>query len=68
MIGASAGGVEALQVSHAQGDEEVLAGHVYVAPPDQHLLLTDGRTSVPRGPRQRGERLREAALDAAPVA
>ena len=46
----------ALQVSHAHGDEEVLAGHVYVAPPDQHLLLTDGCTSVLRGPRENGVR------------
>jgi two-component system, chemotaxis family, protein-glutamate methylesterase/glutaminase len=46
----------ALPVTHARGDETVLAGHVYVAPPDQHLLLADGCTSVLRGPRENGVR------------
>lgn len=45
-----------LPVVHAHGDETVRAGHVYVAPPDQHLLLADGCTSLLRGPRENGVR------------
>lgn len=41
----------ALPVEHAQEDEELHPGRVYVAPPDQHFFITrTGRASVLRSP------------------
>lgn len=90
MIGASAGGVEALRtlvsalptdlpaalfivlhvgshkselpwlldhlngmpVTHANDGELFEAGHIYVAPPDHHLVIEPGRISLTKGPRE----------------
>lgn len=41
-----------LSVVPAANDEEFTAGVVYVAPPDHHLLIEDGRTWLSRGPRE----------------
>jgi two-component system chemotaxis response regulator CheB len=42
----------ALPVDHAQENEELRPGRVYVAPPDQHFFITrTGRASVLRSPR-----------------
>jgi two-component system chemotaxis response regulator CheB len=40
----------ALPVTHAVDGEPARPGRVYVAPPDRHLLLRDGRWRVVRGP------------------
>ncbi|MFB9994530.1 chemotaxis protein CheB [Deinococcus oregonensis] len=42
----------ALPAAHAQDGEAVCTGRVYVAPPDHHLLLEDGRVLVKRGPKE----------------
>jgi two-component system chemotaxis response regulator CheB len=41
-----------LPVSHASDGEPLRTGHIYVAPPDRHLLLRDGRCVVTLGPRE----------------
>jgi two-component system, chemotaxis family, protein-glutamate methylesterase/glutaminase len=50
------GRVSSLPVRFAGHDEPVERGRVYVAPPDQHLLLANGRFHVVRGPRENGFR------------
>ena len=50
------GRVTALSVTHPDDGDTVRGGHVYVAPPDRHLLLSDGRIRLSRGPRQNGHR------------
>src|SRR5512143_1545811 len=41
-----------LPVTLARHDEPIRQGHVYVAPPDYHLLLSPGVVHVVRGPRE----------------
>jgi two-component system chemotaxis response regulator CheB len=41
-----------LPVSTAETGDAIAAGHVYVAPPDCHVLVEDGRLSVVRGPKE----------------
>jgi two-component system chemotaxis response regulator CheB len=45
-----------LPVVHAVDGDPVERGCVYVAPPDQHLLLVDGRLGLSRGPTINGLR------------
>jgi two-component system chemotaxis response regulator CheB len=45
-----------LPVHHARHGDALEAGRVYVAPPDRHLLVTDGRLAVVRGPRENNAR------------
>jgi two-component system chemotaxis response regulator CheB len=45
-----------LIATHAEDGEEIEGGHIYVAPPDRHLLVSDGRLSLDRGPRINGHR------------
>lgn len=40
----------------AQDEQRLAAGHVYVAPPDHHLLVEPGRLRLVRGPRENGHR------------
>ncbi len=40
----------------AEDGMAIAAGHVYVAPPDHHLLVEPGRVHVVRGPRENGHR------------
>jgi two-component system chemotaxis response regulator CheB len=35
-----------LKVTQAEADDEILPGHVYVAPPNHHLLISPARTLV----------------------
>ena len=44
--------VGALPASHPADGERIRNGHVYVAPPDHHLLLSDGVVRVMRGPKE----------------
>jgi two-component system chemotaxis response regulator CheB len=41
-----------LPVKHPRDGEIIRAPHVYVAPPDHHLLIEDGHIGVARGPRE----------------
>jgi two-component system chemotaxis response regulator CheB len=45
-----------LPAAHPQGDEAILPGRIYVAPPDFHLLVKRGHVSLARGPRENGHR------------
>ena len=45
-----------LPVSLACDGERIQAGHIYVAPPDRHLLIEPGRLRVTKGPREHGFR------------
>lgn len=45
-----------LPASYPRNGESFRRGHIYVAPPDRHLLLYDGRVHVTRGPRENGFR------------
>jgi two-component system chemotaxis response regulator CheB len=48
----------ALPATHATDGEPIEPGHIYVAPPDQHLLVRDGFVEVSSGPPE--HRLRPA--------
>jgi two-component system chemotaxis response regulator CheB len=42
-----------LSATHPRDNEEFRLGHIYVAPPDRHLLLEkDGRILITRGPKE----------------
>lgn len=45
-----------LPATHPQDGETIQPGHVYVAPPDHHLLIEEGRIAVKRGPKENGFR------------
>jgi two-component system chemotaxis response regulator CheB len=57
-----------LPARHAKDGEELAPNRIYVAPPDHHLLVADGRVRVIRGAAENGHRpaidplLRSAAL------
>jgi two-component system, chemotaxis family, protein-glutamate methylesterase/glutaminase len=41
-----------LTASHPQEEEPIRRGHIYVAPPDRHMLIEDGKVCLSRGPRE----------------
>ena len=41
-----------LSASHPREEEPIRRGHIYVAPPDRHLLIEDGKVCLSRGPRE----------------
>jgi two-component system, chemotaxis family, protein-glutamate methylesterase/glutaminase len=41
-----------LPVGHAKNGERIEAGRVYIAPPDQHLLIEDSRIRLVHGPKE----------------
>ncbi len=41
-----------LPAARAEHDRPYQPGHIYVAPPDRHLLLRDGRMLLSRGPKE----------------
>jgi two-component system chemotaxis response regulator CheB len=41
-----------LSASYPQDEETIRRGHIYVAPPDRHLLIEAGKVCVSRGPRE----------------
>ena len=45
-----------LPASHAAHGESYRRGHVYVAPPDHHLIVRNGAFHLARGPRENGFR------------
>lgn len=46
----------ALEASHAIHDEPFVAGHIYVAPPDIHMLVREDRIELTHGPRENHSR------------
>ena len=50
-----------LPAKHAVNGEPLLTGRIYVAPPDHHLLVQDGKISLTRGPAENNHR---PAIDA----
>lgn len=48
--------VTGLPVAQAVDEEEITPGHIYVARPDQHLLLREKVVRLTRGPREHGHR------------
>ncbi len=45
-----------LPAVHPTDGEQVQRGRIYVAPPDHHLLVEDGRVRLTRGPHENGHR------------
>jgi len=45
-----------LRAVHPQHGEPIKRGQIYVAPPDQHLLIKDSVIHLSRGPRENGHR------------
>ena len=45
-----------LPAAHARDGQAFLPGHIYVAPPDHHLLLEGGAVRLSHGPRENGSR------------
>ncbi|HWM10121.1 MAG TPA: chemotaxis protein CheB [Solirubrobacteraceae bacterium] len=45
-----------LDVRVAEHDDVLEAGRAYVAPPDRHLVVADGRVRLDRGPKENGAR------------
>jgi len=45
-----------LPASHPRDGEGFRPGHIYVAPPDKHLLIEDGRMRVTHGPKENRHR------------
>jgi hypothetical protein len=38
--------------SHPRAEEAIRRGHIYIAPPDRHMLIEDGTVCLSRGPRE----------------
>jgi len=51
-----------LPAKHPLHDEEIVPGHIYVAPPDNHLMIRQGSMAVVRGPKENGHRPAADAL------
>jgi two-component system, chemotaxis family, protein-glutamate methylesterase/glutaminase len=51
-----------LPARHPLHGEEILPGHIYVAPSDNHLLVRRGKMEVIRGPKENGHRPSADAL------
>lgn len=45
-----------LAASHASDGEQFVAGHIYVAPPDFHMLVREDRIELSHGPRENHSR------------
>ena len=45
-----------LPARHPQDGEVIQAGTIYVAPPDHHMFIDNGRVAVKRGPKENGFR------------
>jgi two-component system, chemotaxis family, protein-glutamate methylesterase/glutaminase len=41
-----------LTAAHAKDGEPIDRGRIYIAPPDRHLLLEDGRVRITKGPKE----------------
>src|SRR5215831_2004295 len=56
MLAQMVGRAGPLPADYAADGEEIRQGRFYVAPPDRHLLVDDGRIRVTRGPHENGFR------------
>jgi two-component system, chemotaxis family, protein-glutamate methylesterase/glutaminase len=45
-----------LPAKHPLHDEKILPGRIYIAPPDNHLVVRQGSMEVVRGPKENGHR------------
>ena len=45
-----------LPARHPQNHEPIRRGHIYVAPPDHHLIIEDGKLVLSRGPKENRHR------------
>src|SRR5262249_18523422 len=45
-----------LKIGSAENAQPIVAGHIYVAPPDRHLLVKRGAIRLGKGPRENGFR------------
>jgi two-component system chemotaxis response regulator CheB len=45
-----------MPASHPKDGESLKSGHIYIAPPNQHLILEDGMIRLSSGPRENGHR------------
>jgi two-component system, chemotaxis family, protein-glutamate methylesterase/glutaminase len=41
-----------LTASHPRAEEAIRRGHIYIAPPDRHMLIEDATVCLSRGPRE----------------
>ena len=41
-----------LPAAHARNEERIVAGRIYVAPPDRHLLVEGGHVRLSKGPKE----------------
>ena len=41
-----------IPAKHAEDGETISPGHIYVAPPDRHMIVADGRLRLLRGPKE----------------
>jgi two-component system chemotaxis response regulator CheB len=48
--------LSALPAGHAADGAVILPGHIYIAPPDYHLVVKPGYLSLSHGPRENGHR------------
>ena len=46
------GRVTSMPIYHAQNGEPIQFNRIYVAPPDHHMLLEEGRVRITRGPKE----------------
>ena len=44
--------VGSFTASHPREKEPIRKGHIYIAPPDRHMLIEDGQVCLSRGPRE----------------
>jgi two-component system chemotaxis response regulator CheB len=51
-----------LPASHPLHEQKIVPGQIYIAPPDNHLLLRNGSMAVVRGPKENGHRPAADAL------
>src|SRR5688572_7262947 len=45
-----------LPALHPEHDQRIEPGHIYIAPPDQHMFIAGDRICLTRGPRENGHR------------
>ena len=44
--------INTIHAAHAYNDETIKPGRIYIAPPDHHMLLEEGKVLVTRGPKE----------------
>ena len=45
-----------LPAAHPVNEEDIRPGHIYIAPPDHHMIVRDGKVFLTRGPAENGHR------------